>query len=220
MRVVMPYTMVNRAACDALPAMSTEFVNVSADPLAYWRLLALLWGDAEDFTLIEHDVVIAPGTLAALDACPEPWCSCPQPNAPRWSRKRQATPPKHSPLTGTDDRNGWSSACLQVNRFRRELMLAEPDLISSVAEPNRYWLVLDEHTVGRLRQRCHVHHELPTNHVPAVPRARDHAARRAAYVEWALSNFTADEWISSANGSLEAQKRRAEASRFAGVPRT
>lgn len=214
MRVVMPYTeeLRDRHALAALCEQyeDVECYRVDGDPTAYWRLLSDLWEDRTDFMLVEHDVRIAPGTVAALRDCPHPWCSCPQPLAVRWSRRRMSYPPKHSALTGTDDFNSWSAACLQVNRFRRELMLQEPSLLTDVAAPNRYWLVLDEHTVGRLRQRCHVHYNLATHHAPAIPRASDHVDRRAAYVDWAMTNHP-DTWVDAANGALERVKRRAEA---------
>ena len=80
MRVVMPYTLsgLDLRARSALLAQAPhlELIDCSASPVAYFEAFRALWADAETFLLVEHDVVIAPGTVAAFEACPELWCSC------------------------------------------------------------------------------------------------------------------------------------------------
>ena len=90
MRCVMPYTPSGIAARagDALLAQApdAELVDVSGSPTAYHVLLERLWADQQDFMLVEHDNVIAPGTVAALEACPWEWCACPHtPLSERWA---------------------------------------------------------------------------------------------------------------------------------------
>lgn len=184
--------------------------DVGDDPLAYWRFLAELWAAAEDFVLVEHDVRIAPGTVTSFWGCPEPWCACVGDGIPAQRPSRQRRPHEISPLHGYDLCNGWDQAYLRCNRFRRELMLAHPDLFRSIAEPNRYWLVLDEHSIGRLAAKVHRHDAHRTRHVPKVNRRSDIDERRAAYVDWAMTNYP-DTWVASANGAFEREKRAAEA---------
>jgi len=74
-RIVVPWTREHLECREALEAFHPEYVNVASDDLAYWRLVRDLWVAGEPFTLVEHDVLVTPETLPALDACPERFCS-------------------------------------------------------------------------------------------------------------------------------------------------
>ena len=77
MRVVVAYTELRPRVAAELEAQAPEceFVDVSGSPTAYWALLGQLWERQETFALIEHDVLIGPGTIERFASCPEPWCS-------------------------------------------------------------------------------------------------------------------------------------------------
>lgn len=47
------------------------------DTEAYWRMLDREWRTPGDLTLVEHDVLPAPGVTGAMESCPRPWCSSP-----------------------------------------------------------------------------------------------------------------------------------------------
>jgi hypothetical protein len=133
-----------RETVDALPP-ETEYVDVSEDVEAYWRLFALLWAERRDFLLVEHDVVIAPVTIKALEACPEPWCSC------------------YSPALAADY---GPEAWFQCNRWRAEVMHALPN-VPDIEPRLRHWKALDTHLLRRIREgfTVHAHPELPTFHL-------------------------------------------------------
>lgn len=77
MRVVVPYTHIAAATASALTATDwpIEASYVGASYEAYWELLAGLWQDGETFAIVEHDIVVRPDTLDALQDCPHEWCS-------------------------------------------------------------------------------------------------------------------------------------------------
>ncbi len=135
MRVVCAYhpCHLRRGTVDALVAQAphAEFVDVSGDPHDYWRLFARLWCEGGDFLLVEHDIVIADGTVAALEACPEPWCTC--------------------PIAVTYRHTGSHEAYLQCNRWRREVMLALPSMPAVLLDHDRHWSRLDRFLLLRLR---------------------------------------------------------------------
>jgi len=75
MTVYVPWTRQYPECRAALAPSSPVYVDVSADDFAYWRLARALWGEREPFTIVEHDVLVEPGSIEELDACPEPWCA-------------------------------------------------------------------------------------------------------------------------------------------------
>lgn len=82
MRVICPHTGEPHPDTTAALARwpgSIELVDVSESPYAYAQLLRELWADAEDFLLVEHDVVPGPGAIAQMAACPNPYCAAPYP---------------------------------------------------------------------------------------------------------------------------------------------
>ena len=137
-----------RGTVDALVAQAshTEFVDVSDSPDAYHALFARLWADRRDFALVEHDIVIADGTLAALEECPEPWCSC--------------------PIGSTYARTGFTEAYFQCNRWRAEIMAALP-YVPELFPPQRYWGTLDSFLLRKMRPAyaAHAHLDRLTFHL-------------------------------------------------------
>jgi hypothetical protein len=155
-RVVCPYVP-GKLAADAAEALreqapDCEFVDVSSSPVAYWELLRDLWADTtDDLLIVEHDVTIAAGTVAALEACPEPWCSCP---APGW---RLA--PK------LDGGTHWTASYLQCNRWRASFIAEHADALE-LPMMERGWWQLDTYVLGRLPARCHLHLGHQPHHTP------------------------------------------------------
>lgn len=77
MIVVVPLTVVWVPVLAALDATGYEYylVDVSDSDESYWSLLAGLWRSGDSFAVVEHDVIVEPGSIAALDECAEPWCA-------------------------------------------------------------------------------------------------------------------------------------------------
>jgi hypothetical protein len=81
MRVVVP----TAGPAPHLTAVEAALSRASADYLViplqgddgYWRALRALWGEGEGFIVVEHDIVVWPGAMAELVACPRDWCQCP-----------------------------------------------------------------------------------------------------------------------------------------------
>ncbi len=84
MRVVVPYAESawegrpgvypeTRAAL-AADGQEPEYVDVGGSRTAYHDLLALLWADGRAFVVVEQDIVVRPGVVAELAACPRDWC--------------------------------------------------------------------------------------------------------------------------------------------------
>ena len=123
-------------------APDAEFIDVHASSTAYWSLLSDLWALGQDFAVIEHDVVISPGTIAGFEACPEPWCGC-----------RSV---------------GGSMPFLQCTRFRRELTVAYPNLLLDIPPGRRHWDGLDMCFLPQLEElrgaSVHQHEDTPTRH--------------------------------------------------------
>jgi hypothetical protein len=175
MRVVMPVAgeRQDERAWAALVAQAphAERVDVSGSPTAYYELIASLWAGAEDFAIVEHDVTIAEGTIAALEACPEAWCSCPSaPRSERWANvlarhPDDAPPAEWKPLV----EDGYLAGMLQCVRFRRELMLAQPDLVADIRLSRRFWDALDLTFLPAIDASPHLHEELLTEHESATP---------------------------------------------------
>ena len=115
--------------------------DVSSSDEDYWNLLDGLWRDAQDFAIVEHDVVVNPGTLQSFEDCPNVWCSAPHPYY------------GHSAYAG-----------LGCTRFRASIMLAIPEAIEVIGEqisgshPRRHWCPLDSllqrYLTGRGQSIC------------------------------------------------------------------
>jgi hypothetical protein len=159
MKVVCPFAGdVHPRTAEALEAQSSrvEFVDVVGSPVAYWELVVRLWDEQEDFLLVEHDVVLAPGTIKRLESCPGWWCSCPPASGHIYA------------IRIPTDGDGWKAAHLLANRFRRELMIALPTLVRDIPKGGRHWTCLD---VGMLEPLdfcgadVHIHHDAPVQHL-------------------------------------------------------
>jgi hypothetical protein len=123
-RVIYPFATTFPEALASLPSWA-EQVDVSQDDEAYFRLLASLWHEAEDFVIVEQDQVLPPGALEGFEACPELKCG-----------------------HGTWLYGGWGiwHGCV---RYRREMMLAHPGLMESIQ--TRHWSSLDSAVINHLR---------------------------------------------------------------------
>jgi hypothetical protein len=126
MRIVYPYVTVFPEAVAALDGWTVEMVDVSSDDQAYYRLMADLWRSGDDFTVVEQDIVLAPGALQGLVECPQPWCGCPY-----WQW--------HS---------GWGVWHGAV-RYRADLALKLPEIPDLIQW--RHWGALDSAWINHLR---------------------------------------------------------------------
>jgi hypothetical protein len=154
MRVVVPY-IPSALRAETVIALrqqgaDVELVDVSGDVTSYWQLLRDLWQAQEDFLVVEHDIVVPPWTVAALETCPRAWCSVPEDR-----------------LGGGE---GWWDANLQCNRFRQSAILVHPHLFDVMPEHTRHFQVLDHMALARLQRRIrpHVHMERLTTHLTAT----------------------------------------------------
>jgi hypothetical protein len=77
LRVIVPYVDLypeTRAALEA-DGQTPEYVDVRGSPSAYHEMLLRVWSEGQGFTVVEQDIVVRPGRIAELEACPEPWCA-------------------------------------------------------------------------------------------------------------------------------------------------
>lgn len=143
MRLICPYIELTLATEESLEGLDVEYVDVSSDDEAYWRLLSGLWTEAADFALIEHDIIAPAAFLNSFDACDHEWCAY----SYRYKTWEQYT----------------GLGCV---RFRASLMRAEPHLMDGVGNmvigdhPRKHWCTLDsgvQRWLGRYQRRAHVH---------------------------------------------------------------
>ncbi len=150
----MPYTRVHPEARSSLPAGS-RLVDVSESDDAYWKLLSDLWSKGEPFTIVEHDIVADPETLAAIDGCAEAWCAA--------SYRFEAWPALYG---------------MGCTKFGSRAMLAVPDALDRVGRmaddvhPARHWCALDARLFTVLYQAGLRRHE--HGHVIHLSEQRSH----------------------------------------------
>ncbi len=77
--IYLPYTKLDERVTDALDATGREYkpVFVGDQQDSYWKLLSRLWVSLEDFTIVEHTVIVHPTIFDELDACEAGWCGYP-----------------------------------------------------------------------------------------------------------------------------------------------
>lgn len=113
----------------------------------YWQLLGEHWGEREGFLVVEQDIVIAPGVIEELKACPSDWCASPY------------------PYLGSPKAYG-----LGITKFHDRLISRHPDLFRGVymagsgddKHPPGHWCMLDyliwHQLTLRGEMRCQKHH--------------------------------------------------------------
>src|ERR1035441_1644114 len=136
MRVVCCYTpdRLRRGTVESLRAQAphAEFIDVSGGGDAYYEAFRALWLNADDdLMLIEHDLVLAPGTVEALERCAEPWCSC---------------------HIGSEERTTGFEAFFQCNRWRRAMIAATPHVVD-ILPVQKFWGTLDAYLLAGMRGR-------------------------------------------------------------------
>lgn len=77
MRVVYAHVRIFPESLESIREAAPEMAVTDAGPDAYWSLLRDLWRSGDDFCIVEQDMVVPPGALASLEACPELWCGVP-----------------------------------------------------------------------------------------------------------------------------------------------
>lgn len=172
MRVIVP-ALPGKLHPSVIPAILTggyvpQVVDVSPDPEAYFRLWAALWRSGETFALVEHDIEVLPGQLAALEACPRPWCA-------------YSYPVYWGDIAETYG-GPYGLGCV---RFAGELTRRRPDIVELVDAatlppewPRRSWGALDSRVSAALRSsetvcqhRPNVVHHHRYNYAGAYPGA-------------------------------------------------
>lgn len=163
MRVVVPYAVMFPGVREALSAdgREPEYVWVGGSPEAYHGLLERLWAEGRGWLNVEQDIVVYPGALAAMEACPEPWCG-----------------------TAYSLSTGYGSY-LGCAKFSDALVADSPGVFEWIAQarpdgtPRRYWGRLDTRLATALHDRLglsiHVHwpavgHLNPSQQPPHVNR--------------------------------------------------
>lgn len=144
--VLVPFTRRHPETEAGLPSHAV-WVDVSATPYDYWRVLCDWWV-LEDLTIIEHDVKARPEIFAEFALCPEPWC---------YNRYGNHTP---------ENANAWHYGILGCTRFRKELIAAVPKAVTDTEERHRDWHYLSTSLGAALRSagyEPHVH-EPPVEH--------------------------------------------------------
>lgn len=128
-RLIVPHVRVVPEVRAALP--DAEWIDVSADDEAYWRLLYRLWDARETVILVEQDILPTPDILAGMAACPADWCSC-----------------------GYQFEDLGLFYGLGCAKFSGKLMAEYPDAIALVGEmgpsdhhPKRHWCPASDHRV-------------------------------------------------------------------------
>ena len=166
MRVICPYEPAIHPLCEAALdkyAPGAERRRLGPSPTAYWELLCELWGRAESFILIEHDVQIHEMVLPELENCFQPWCAFPY-----------GGPPPHI----KDTEQVLFKEALGCTRFSASLMRDEPQMVAKLGvgmrDVERYhqWRGLDGHIGGALRGLGYDVH----NHWPKVTHHHLYAA--------------------------------------------
>ena len=125
----------------------------AADTTAYYHLLAKLWTEADDFLIVEHDVVPPSGAFDEFTYCDGLVCS-------------------HPYVCGSRD----PVIALGCTRFRKELMVEHPTVFERVGElepdmPKRHWKRLDTRlywVLGELTVQAH-RHDPPAQHLHPYP---------------------------------------------------
>ena len=149
MRLIAPYA----GRGHALKDRRAEYFDVGTRDEAYFDLLAELWEAAEDFCIVEHDIQVSGDTIDEFERCPQLWCCAPYPYQ--------------------GDQLYQGLGCM---RFRRELMLAEPDLLRVVGErswadhPLKHWCIMDagiQRSLWPLGHQPHPHS--PVGHEHTTP---------------------------------------------------
>lgn len=143
MHVVVPHVNLAPETRQALSDVNPEYVDVSADETAYWRLMVHLWEAGETFIIVEHDIVVPPGALAAMWECPRDWC---------------AHPYRMGSIVAT---------ALGCVKFGAGLLQRQPKAVSRILPEHRGWNALDSMIIGTLLRNGdseHVH-QPPVRHL-------------------------------------------------------
>jgi hypothetical protein len=144
MTVLVPFTARHVDTLAGAPP-DAEWVYVGETAHSYWECLSEYWERGEDLVIIEHDVVCRPDVSQAFASCLEPWCIFPYDN--------------HDAAEAEAWRN-----MLGCTRFRRELVRAVPDAVSSIEPQHRDYHNVCDGIGNHLRAHGATHHW----HSPAV----------------------------------------------------
>lgn len=173
MDVVCHYTSLapeTEAALDAA-GRPWERVWVGRSDFDYFLRLADRWVGGRGFINVEHDVVVAPGTFAELEACENEWCAAPY--------------EYHGELIGGLGCTKFADSLVE----RIPTLVLEAGRLSDVHHPCGHWCRLDAWTFALLKgyhvARCENHtpvvHLNPTDSHGCVAVRNPGRARNAAH---------------------------------------
>jgi hypothetical protein len=131
---------------ELVPALERDgikavFVDTSA-PEGYWETLAAWWKAQQSFIVLEHDKIPAPGLLAEIWNCDQPWCTTPV------------------SMRGVEETSPYPS--LSCTKFASELMSEHPGLLEEIGRTDfgfgfKEWSRLDLGMAGYLGSHYDVH---------------------------------------------------------------
>ena len=118
----------------------------------YWQVLASVWGHCrDDLVIVEHDIVVNPGSVSELVECPEHWCVF--------------------PYEYLDDHYGVGLGCVKFSRWLQaradNLMQRVGDASRDRMHPQKHWCRLDILIAGEVRAwhlSRHIH-QPPVGHI-------------------------------------------------------
>lgn len=140
-----PYAAVHPRTLEGAPR-DAIWLDISSSEVAYYGALYDVWARGETFAVLEHDCVCRPDIVQSFEDCPEPWCAygyhdiCCQDET------------GYSPCM-----EAWRNA-LGCTRFRKELLDAVPDALSSVPVDNWDWRNICDGLGNNLRAAGFTHH--------------------------------------------------------------
>jgi len=80
-RVLVPYTKATEKVQAVIDCLRIQYVQPEAVKVdtgdAYWKMLRDAWSDGREFMVVEHDVMVWPGSVAFLFSCDMDWCVLP-----------------------------------------------------------------------------------------------------------------------------------------------
>lgn len=134
-----PYTAVHPRTAKSAPS-NAIWVDVRHSPNAYYAALSRIWLKRQTFAILEHDCVCRPDIVESFEDCPELWCTY-----------------GYHDVCHPECQEAWRNQ-LGCVRFRRQLLEAVPDAMSSIPEAGWGWANLCDGLGANLRAAGYTHH--------------------------------------------------------------
>lgn len=142
MKVFIPYTKLSDATVISLIGYDADPVKVDGK-YGYSQYFKDRWETGESFINVEHDCVIWPGAIEALEECQEPWCVY------------DYSLPNHRLRNLEEEVNGIPLGCMKIST---ETISKIPECWDEKID----WSYCDQHlTKYALKHRLRVHQHYP-----------------------------------------------------------